>query len=96
MEVREFSALVNYAKDDLTMYGGKLYRFTSAHNAGAWTGSDVEEVDHSKEADITRILSGMDNAEKATAYAGTVKFIPAIVAGTRNKYILTDAPDPRE
>lgn len=36
-----FSTSVNYAKNDLVVYNGVVYRFTAAHTAGAWTGTDV-------------------------------------------------------
>jgi lysophospholipase L1-like esterase len=36
-----FSTAVNYAKNDLVVYSGVVYRFTAAHTAGAWTGTDV-------------------------------------------------------
>lgn len=39
-----FSTATNYAVGDYVSYEGKIYKFTSAHNAGAWTGSDVAEV----------------------------------------------------
>ena len=37
----EFSATTAYAIDDLVIYQGSLYRFTSAHSAGAWNSSHV-------------------------------------------------------
>jgi hypothetical protein len=96
MEARDFSTGTNYAKGNLCMYGGILYRFTAAHPAGAWTGSDVEEVDNTTEQELTRILAGINNAEKAADYADTVVFAPSQIEGTRYKYILTNAPDPRD
>ena len=39
-----FSASTAYTKGELVYNGLKLYRFTANHAAGAWTGSDVEEV----------------------------------------------------
>ena len=92
----EFSTSTAYAVNDLVLYGGVLYKFTSAHTAGAWNSSQVTAVDSSTEQQITRILAGMDNAEKATEYAGTVVFEPDQIVGTRYKYVFTDAPDPRE
>ena len=92
----EFSTGVSYAVDDLVLYGGILYKFTSNHTAGAWNQSQVTPVDNSKEKQITRILAGMDNAEKAADYADTVVFASSQIAGTRYKYVLTNAPDPRQ
>lgn len=92
----QFSTAAAYANGDLVLYGGILYRFTAAKTAGAWDSSKVEAVDSSTEQDLTRILAGMDNAEKATAYADTVVFEPDQITGTRYKYIFTNAPDPRE
>ena len=65
----EFSTNISYSVNDLVLYKGILYKFTSAHTAGTWDPSQVTTVDNSKEAQITRILTGMDNAEKAADYA---------------------------
>ena len=54
-----------------------------------------ENVDYTKESQLTRILTGMNTATKAADYADTVKFTPEQIEGTRYKYILTNAPDPR-
>ena len=40
----EFSTSVSYAVDSYCMYEGQLYRFTSAHSAGAWNSSHVTAV----------------------------------------------------
>lgn len=92
----EFSTSAAYAAKDLVLYGGVLYRFISAHTAGSWNPSHVTAVDSSKEQQITRILAGMDNAEKAADYEDTIVFSPAQISGTRYKYVLTNAPDPRQ
>ena len=92
----QFSTAIAYAKGDLVLYGGVLYKFTAAKSAGTWNASKVEAVDSHTEQDLTRILAGMDNAESATAYANTVVFEPDQITGTRYKYIFTNAPDPRE
>ena len=39
-----FSASTAYSQGDIVRKGGKLYRFTAAHSAGAWSGSDAEEI----------------------------------------------------
>ena len=95
-EAREFSSSQAYAAGDIVLYGGVLYKFTATHSAGAWTGSDAAKVDDSTEQDVTRIVAGAYNAQMATEYAGTVVFAPTMIEGTRYKYVLTDAPDPRE
>lgn len=40
-----FSTAEDYKSGDTVNYQGKLYQFTSDHNKGAWTGTDVEETD---------------------------------------------------
>ena len=91
-----FRATRNYSSGDLCLYGGVLYIFTSAHSAGAWTGNDAAAYDKNVESEVTRIISGTDAAKKATEYAGTVVFAPEQISGPRYKYVLTDAPDPRD
>ena len=95
-EARDFSSGINYGVGDLALKDGILYVFTSQHSAGAWDADDVAEYDTNEINELTRILAGMDNAVKATEYVGTIKLIPSIIEGTRYKYILTDAPDPRK
>ena len=92
----EFSTTANYAINDMVLYGGVLYKFTGTHTAGEWNSSQATEVDSSKEQQITRIIAGMDNAEKAIDYVETITFEPVQIKGTRYKYVLTNAPDPRE
>ena len=55
-----------------------------------------ETIDYTEQQNLTRILSGMDNADKASDYADTVVFSPSLIEGTRYKYVLTNARDPRE
>lgn len=90
-----FSTSRSYASGDLTIYGGDLYRFTVSHPAGAWNGAHAARVDDSTQEDLTRILAGTENAEKASDYVDTVVFAPAQMMGTRYKYTLTSAADPR-
>lgn len=40
----EFDSTVAYAVGDYCIYNGTLYRFTSAHSAGAWNSSHVTAV----------------------------------------------------
>lgn len=39
-----FDATVAYAQNDYVNYNGDIYRFTSAHSAGAWIGSDATQI----------------------------------------------------
>ena len=39
-----FDATADYAAGDCVIYNNKLYKFDSAHSAGAWTGSDATEI----------------------------------------------------
>ena len=39
-----FTTTDNFVAGDVVVYEDKLDRFTAAHNAGAWIGSDAEEV----------------------------------------------------
>lgn len=62
-----FDATKAYNVGDYVIYtDGKLYRFTTAHAAGAWTGSDAVEVKLSSEvgelkSDITPLKSVLNN-----------------------------------
>lgn len=40
----KFSAATNYAAGDVVYYEHVLYRFTTAHSAGAWDGTDVDDL----------------------------------------------------
>lgn len=96
MEARKFETTQAYAAGDLVLYGGRLYRFTSSKSAGAWNSSKVTAVDNGIISDVSRILNGMDRAEKATAFVeNTLVFSAEQITGTRYKYILTSAADPR-
>ena len=55
----------------------------------------MASTDYSEQQDLTRILAGMDNAEKAADYGETIVFAPQQITGTRYKYMLTNAEDPR-
>lgn len=44
-----FSTSVNYAVGDYVWYSGTLYRFSAAHTAGSWTGSDAIEYTATQE-----------------------------------------------
>ena len=95
-EAREFDTGTAYATGDLVLHAGRLYRFTANHSAGAWNSSQVTAVDSNYENRIERILAGMDNAADAADFVNTLVFEPEQITGTRYKYILTNAVDPRE
>lgn len=44
-----FSTTEDYKPGDTVNYQGKLYKFTAAHAAGAWTGNDIVEWSLKKE-----------------------------------------------
>lgn len=44
MIASKFSTSTSYAAGAYVTYGAKLYKFTAAHPAGVWTGSDVSEI----------------------------------------------------
>lgn len=50
-EYPEFSEAKAYAVGEVVLYEGLLKRFTSAHEAGAWDGSQVEDWSERKEVD---------------------------------------------
>lgn len=45
-----FSTSVAYAVGDIVSYNGKIYRFTTAHSAGAWNSSQVTQTSLSSDA----------------------------------------------
>lgn len=44
-EYPEFDEGSTYSAGDVVSYNGLLYKFTTDHAAGAWTGTDAEETD---------------------------------------------------
>lgn len=62
-----FSATENYAAGDLVYNDGALYRFTADHNAGAWTGEDVELTDIASLLDeLTGDISDLQPVDSVT------------------------------
>lgn len=51
----DFSASTAYAAGDYVFYNNQLYKFTSAHAAGAWTGTDAVAVSYALEDDVNEI-----------------------------------------
>ena len=52
----QFSTASNYSAGDYVYYGGYLWRFTADHSAGAWSGTDAEQVTVTDE--ISRLSPG--------------------------------------
>lgn len=90
MEAREFSTSTAYAKGALVLKDGNLYRFTSAHSAGAWNSSQVEAVDSST-AELTLYVSGYYRATAAAAYGARISFTPSLISGDRYQYTFLTA-----
>ena len=57
-KIPAFSATAAYSKGDKVIYDGKLYEFSAAHAAGAWTGTDVEEIGTQGDVDFLKINNG--------------------------------------
>lgn len=57
-DAKAFSATDAYAAGDIVTYNGSLYRFTAAHAAGAWTGTDVEEIGEAGDTDFLKVNDG--------------------------------------
>lgn len=55
----DFSTSKAYAAGEYVIYNGHLYRFTAAHAAGAWSGSDATEVQLAE--DVTDLKNTIDN-----------------------------------
>lgn len=53
-----FSATSAYAIGDMCTYNGKIYVFTSAHAAGAWTGTDAKAIGDAGDIDFLKINTG--------------------------------------
>lgn len=57
-EIPAFSASAAYAKGDKVLHDGKLYEFTAAHAAGAFSTSDVEEIGTEGDVDFLKVNTG--------------------------------------
>lgn len=53
-----FSTANAYAKDDEVIYDNKLYKFNAAHAAGAWNGTDADEIGTQGDVDFLKINDG--------------------------------------
>ena len=95
MEARNFDPTEDYAVNDLCLYKGYLYIFTSAHSAGDWNPLDVSLYDDANTAIIMELISGRDEYAEEAAYAATIVFDTEQIRETRYRYIFTNAADPR-
>ena len=57
-DIPAFSASSTYAKGDKVVHDGKLYAFSAAHAAGAWTGTDAEEIGTHGDVDFLKLNNG--------------------------------------
>lgn len=74
-----FDATKDYVGGDVVEYGGNIYRFNVAHNAGSWIGTDAELVD---------VFEAIKNVENDTLYGNSVVNAYAVSSGVNlNKYI---------
>lgn len=62
-----FNAETAYTIGDIVTYEDGLYKFKAAHPAGAWTGTDVDEVD------ILDLISSVEPDEFTTAQVNALK-----------------------
>lgn len=62
-----FDATTAYAIGDIVTYEDGLYKFKAAHPAGAWIGTDADEID------ILDVISSVEPDEFTTAQVNTLK-----------------------
>lgn len=77
----EFSTSKSYSAGDVVNYNGKLYKFTAAHAAGAWTGADVEETDAFNEIENCFLVKWLYNSKQYSAscsIGNTLLYIPSL------------------
>lgn len=86
----DFSTSTSYAVGDYVIYNGALYRFTSAHSAGAWNGSDVTAVTVGSELDAVNDSLELKAPMTSPALTGTPT-APTAAEGTNTTQIATTA-----
>jgi hypothetical protein len=62
-----FDTATAYAIGDIVTYEDGLYQFNAAHSAGAWTGTDVDEID------ILDLIASVEPDEFSTAQVNALK-----------------------
>ncbi len=67
----EFSAEKSYIVGDVVRYSGRLYRFISAHPAGAWAGTDAEQTSVKEELDRAVAMKANVDGYYETMRVGT-------------------------
>lgn len=85
----EFSTSAAYAAGDYVYYQGNLYRFTAAHAAGAWAGTDATQVKLG--GDVSDLKSAMyankrhldDQFHFANLFDFTAKDVMTALAGVK-------------
>lgn len=63
----EFDATTAYAAGDVVVYDGDLYKFTAAHAAGAWSGSDATQTT------VVALINAAEPDELTTAQINALK-----------------------
>lgn len=57
--IKAFDTTKSYAQGDSVIYNGKVYKFTAAHAAGAWSGSDATATGETEgDVDFLKINNG--------------------------------------
>ena len=74
-----FDPTESYSAGDRVIYGDELYKFDSAHSAGAWTGSDATKIDVSDELDAAADATSAVNTRVNTVVG---ELAPAFSAAT--------------
>lgn len=90
-----FSTSTAYAEGDYVWYDGDLYKFTIAHSAGAWTGSDaaaavfatdiadlksaIGDLDDLETTDKSNLVAAINEAASGASVAGDVAELQAAV-----------------
>jgi lysophospholipase L1-like esterase len=97
-----FSTSTAYASGSYVWYSGHLYRFTAAHSAGAWVGTDATQVALADDvsdlksalteiyngADTPKVFTGADESHYGSASSGTGCYVSNRVISA-GKYIST-------
>lgn len=75
---QKFVTNKNFSVNDIVSFNGKLYKFTSAHPAGSWTGSDVIEInlESVKQDVLTFDSQPIENSENPVTSGGIYSALP--------------------